>query len=155
MQQRTRKAELGSGREEEGEGRQPRPRLHMESSKRSEEREWPPVEAQPESRLHVPMPGQYVSGNLWTLTCEERDIPGPLGSFLRHTSSMLSPNLPTYTTVRKQPVYRVSDLRQEPTVENVIAHHSYLEYLQFEKSSLRWWSNMVQNQIMGENSTGA
>ena len=49
---------------------------------------------------------------------------------------MQSPNVPNYVTTRKFPVYRVSELRQEPTVDNVIAHHAYLAYLQFEQNSL-------------------
>ena len=105
---------------------------------------------QPARNEHLTMPGQHASGNLSNHSCQERHTPGPLGSFLRHTSNMLSPNVHNYVTMRKPPVYSVSDLRQEPTIDNSIAHHSYLDYLQFEQNSLRCWSNMLEDQIMVE-----
>ena len=48
------------------------------------------------------------------------------------------------------PVENVSDLQQEPAIDNIIAHHSYLKCLQFEQNCLRCWSNMISDQIMGE-----
>ena len=44
----------------------------------------------------------------------------------------------------------VHHLRTEATLENIAAHQAYLEKLQFEQNTLRSWSNMVQDQIMGE-----
>ena len=40
--------------------------------------------------------------------------------------------------------------RTKATLENIAAHQAYLEKLQFEQNTLRSWSNMVQDQIMGE-----
>ena len=64
-----------------------------------------------------------VSGNLWNLSLREKDIAcqGPLGSFVRHTTSMYTPNVPHYVVTQKFPVKNLSDLRQEPTIENIIA----------------------------------
>ena len=39
---------------------------------------------------------------------------------------------------------------QSTHLKNIVAHQSYLETLQFEQNSVRLWSNMMQNQIMGE-----
>ena len=103
---------------------------------------------QPILEEHAPVPGHYVSGNLWSLSMNERERQGPLGSFLRHTWSMQ--NVPNYVMTQKFPVRNLSDLRQEPTVDNFIVHHPYLEYLQFEQNNLRHWSNMIADQIMGK-----
>ena len=93
---------------------------------------------------------ENISRQLVEYLDSRKDIPGPLGSFLRHTTTMQSPNVPNYVTTQKYPVARVAELRTEPTAENIIAHQSYLECLQFEQNSVRCWSNMIQDQIMGE-----
>ena len=61
---------------------------------------------------------------------------------------MQSPNVPNYVTTQRYPVARIGHLRTEPTFENIIAHQSYLEKLQFEQNSVRCWSNAIQDQIM-------
>ena len=63
---------------------------------------------------------------------------------------MQSPNNPTYVDTRIYPVMDVRDLRREATLENVAAHQRCLEKLQFEMSTLRSWSNSIQDQIIGE-----
>ena len=78
---------------------------------------------------HFPVSGEWVSGNLWNVSTLEQHIPGPLGTWLRHTTAMHSPVIPG-------------------TYENVIAHQAFLEKLHFEQTSLRSWSNTVQDQIM-------
>ena len=40
--------------------------------------------------------------------------------------------------------------RGEANLENIAAHQRYLEKLQFEMNTLRSWSNIIQDQIMGE-----
>ena len=113
---------------------------------------WMPMPTQPIPEEHVPLPGQFVSGNLRSLSLSETDVAcqGPLGSFLRHTTSMQSPNVPNYVLMQKFPVQNLSNLRQEPIIHSIIVHQSYLEYLQFEQSCLHHWSNMISEQIMGE-----
>ena len=94
-----------------------------------EELAWPA--AQSKIPMHFPVPGEYVPGNLWNISTIERDIPSPLGSFLRHTTTVQSPNVPNYVTTQKYPVVRVADLRTEPTAENSMAHQSYPRALAF------------------------
>ena len=66
-----------------------------------EEHAWPAM--QEPRRIHMPVPGEYVSGNLWNLPLIERDVPGPLGSPLRHTTTMQSPMTPNYVATQKFP----------------------------------------------------
>ena len=66
-------------------------------------------------------------------------------------SHLQSPNVPHYVNTQKFPVKNLSDLRQKPTIDNITAHQSYLEYLQFEQCSLRHWSNVIKEQIIAEN----
>ena len=73
-----------------------------------------------------------------------------MASFLRHVTSMQSPNNPSYVDTRIRPVPDIRDLRREANLENVAARQRYLEKLQFEMNSLRSWSNTTQDQIMGE-----
>ena len=100
------------------------------------------------------VPGQCASGNLWNHSCEERDIPGPesrsIGIFLEAHAKYVESECAQLCDSAQVPLYHVSDLRQEPTVDNIIAHHLYLDYLQHEQNNLRCWSNMIQDQIMGE-----
>ena len=100
---------------------------------------------------HFPVPGHYVSGNLWNLDIPTVSTnPGPMGSFMRHVTTMLSPTNPSYVTTRQWPVPSITQLRTDPTFENIAAHQAYLEKLQFKQNTLRSWSHMVQDQIMGE-----
>ena len=98
-----------------------------------------PAQAGPD---HFPVPGEYVPSNQWNISILKRHIPGPLGSFLRHATTTQSPLVPNYVTTQRYPVPRVGNLRTKPTYENIIAHQSYLEKLQFEQNSLRCWSNI-------------
>ena len=93
----------------------------------------------------------YVPGNLWNLNLPTVSaVPGPMGSFTRHVTTMYSPNNPSYVTTAKRPVHHIMELRADPSLENIAAHQAYLEKLQFEQNTLRLWSNMIQDQIMGE-----
>ena len=51
---------------------------------------WTPSPMQTIHEEHVPNPGKYISGNLWNLNLrsEVLEQAGPLGSFMRHTTSM-------------------------------------------------------------------
>ena len=80
----------------------------------------------------------YVSGNLWNLDIPTvATIPGPMGSFTRHVTTMLSPTNPSYVTTRQWPVPSVTQLRTDPTFENKFAaHQAYLDKLQFGQNTL-------------------
>ena len=94
-----------------------------------EDREWT-------EQRHFPVPGRYVSGNLWNLDIPTLSInPGPMGSLMRHVTTMLSPTNPSYVTTRQWPVPSINQLRTDPTLENIAAHQAYLEKLQFEQNS--------------------
>ena len=109
-----------------------------------EDREWT-------EERRFPKPGFFLSGNLWNLYLQSASTnPGPTGSFMRHVTAMKSPTNPTYVTTRQWPVPDVMHLRTEANFQNIAAHQAYLEMLQFEQNALRSWSNMVQDQIMGE-----
>ena len=88
-----------------------------------EEHAWPA--AQPRATVHFPVPGTYVPGNLWSISTLEWDIPGPLGSFLRHTTAMQSQNVPNYVTTQKYPVrggsfvWRIQHLRSSGAVRSL------------------------------------
>ena len=69
---------------------------------------------------------------------------------MRHVTTMNSPTVPNYVTTARYPVEHITQLRTDPTFENIVAHQSYLEKLQFEQNCVRSWSNMIQDQIMGE-----
>ena len=73
-----------------------------------------------------------------------------MASFLRHVSTMESPDNPSYLSSGPQPVDDVRDLRREATLENLADLQRYLEKLQFESTTLRMWYNGLQDQIMDE-----
>ena len=75
---------------------------------------------------------------------------GPMASFLRHVSTMESPDNPSCLNNDPQPVDHIGDLRREATLENLAEHQRYLEKLQFESTTLRLWCNGLQDQIMDE-----
>ena len=77
-------------------------------------------------------------------------IPGPLGSFTRHVTTVHSLNVPNYVTTARFPVDNITQLKTDPTFENIVAHQSYLDKLQFGQHSMRSWSNMIQDHIVGE-----
>ena len=54
---------------------------------------WTPSPMQTSHEDHVPHPGNYIPGNLWNLNLrsEVLEQAGPLGSFMRHTTSMAIP----------------------------------------------------------------
>ena len=73
-----------------------------------------------------------------------------MASFLRHVTSMQSPTNPSYAATGRCPVPDVQFFRTEATLDNIAAHQTYLEKLQFEHNNFRSWSNMVQVQTAGE-----
>ena len=77
-------------------------------------------------------------------------FPGPLGSFMRHVTTMKLPTNPSYVTTLQLPVNSSTQLRTDRTFENIAAHQAYLERLQLEQNTLRSWSNMIQDPRMGE-----
>ena len=104
---------------------------------------------EPTEETSYPNPGFHVSGNLWNLDIADRaKKPGPMASFIRHVTSMQSPTSPSYAATGRLPVTDVHIFEQNQ--DNVAAHQSYLEKLQFEHNTLRSWSNTVQDQIAGE-----
>ena len=92
------------------------------------------------------------SGNLWNLPVrpEVLEQAGPLGSFMRHTTTMVSPNVPRYVSTGIFPERDWADLRAEPTLANAAAHRKYLEMLSFEAHALHQWSSMISAQITAE-----
>ena len=100
---------------------------------------------------HMPIPGEYMSGNLWRFSLRDNDVDahGPLGSFIRRATTMTNPIL-HYVNTGRFPVKNLSDLRTEPTLCNILAHRRYLEDLLFEQRSLREWNRMISEQIIAE-----
>ena len=114
-----------------------------------EHRPWAPLAMQEE--VILPNPGYRVAASLWNLDIMERaHNPEPMESFLRHVSTMESPNNPSYLYDGPQPVDDTRDLRREASLENLAELQRYLEKLQFEHTTLRLWSNGIQDQIMDE-----
>ena len=68
---------------------------------------------------------------------------GPLGSFMRHTTSMASPNIPRYAQTGHWPPCRITGLHTTSTIDNAFAHQRYLEMLNFESHLLHQWSSMI------------
>ena len=73
-----------------------------------------------------------------------------MASFLRHVSTMQSPDNLSYLNNGPQPAEDIRDLRREATLENLAELQRYLEKLQFESSTLRMWYNGLQDEIMDE-----
>ena len=101
-----------------------------------EGREWTESQ-QEEEQPTYPRRGYHVSANLWNVDIADRfRKPGPMASFLRHVTSMQSPNNPTYVDTRIYPVFDVRELRREATLKTVAAGQRYLKRLQFEMRTL-------------------
>ena len=101
----------------------------------------------------LPVPEHYIPGNLWNLDIPTAStIPGPMGSFMRHVTTMISPNNPSYVTTARWPVDHITQLRTDPTFDHIAAHQAYWEKLQLEQNSLRILveHDSGSNQIMGE-----
>ena len=62
--------------------------------------EWAPPPINTIHEEHVPIPGQWISGNLWNLLLrpEVFEEAGPWGSLTRRTTTMASPNVPRYVS---------------------------------------------------------
>ena len=113
-----------------------------------EHRPWTPPAMQEEAIL--PNPGYRVAANLWHLdTMERAHTPGPMASFLRHVSTMQSPDFPSYASF-PQPAEDIRDLRKEASLENRAELRRYLEKLQFESTTLRMWYSGLQDEMMDE-----
>ena len=64
-----------------------------------------------EEEVILPAPGYRVPANLWNLDIMDRaHTPGPMASFLRHVSTMESPDNPSYLNNGPQPVDDIRDL---------------------------------------------
>ena len=76
---------------------------------------------------HFPVPGRFIPGNLWNLDIPTvSTIPSPLGSSMRHMTTMHSPSNPSYVTTNAEfPIEHITQLRTDPTFENVMAHQSF------------------------------
>ena len=60
---------------------------------------------------------------------------GPLCSFVRHTTTMASPNVPDYVSKGLFPPRSLSDVSTEPTLSNIMAHQKYLPQLRSSRST--------------------
>ena len=77
------------------------PNMHPSSSRQAaacppihEHRPWVP---QAVEEVQYPMPGYRVAANIWNIDIQDRsNAPGPMASFLRHVSTMQSPENPGY-----------------------------------------------------------
>ena len=104
--------------------------------------------------------GIPIQASISHATCEIRIFPQknrkprPMLSFLRHVTSMKSPNNPSYVANHKWPVTDLQYLRIEATFENIAAHQAYLEKLQFEQNTLRSWSKIWCRIKHGKNTAG-
>ena len=101
---------------------------------------------------HIPDPGNFIGGNLWNLNLRAPALEqaGPVGSFIRHTTSMAIPNFPRYARTGQWPVRSLRDLNTFPSIENAMAHQRYFEQLSFEARSLHQWSRMITERINDE-----
>ena len=89
-----------------------------------EHRPWAPQAMQEE--VILPNPGYRVAANLWNLDIMERaHTLGPMASFLRHVSTMQSPDFPSYASaLNQQKTFVFFD------IENLAELQRYLEKLQ-------------------------
>ena len=73
-----------------------------------------------------------------------------MASFLRHVTTMQSPENPSYLNNGPPPANDIRELRREASLENLAALQRYLEKLQFEANTLRMWYDGLQDEIMDE-----
>ena len=93
--------------------------------------------------------------NLWNLNLrrEVLEQAGPLGSLMRHTTSVADPNIPRYARTGQWPVCHLRDLNAFPNID-AMAHQHYLEQLSFQTQILNQWTRMTADQIDDERERG-
>ena len=109
---------------------------------------YPPV---PQQHVIFPNPGYKIEANICHLDVKRSARrPGPIASFLRHCSTMESPNVPSYVRGGPQPADDIVFLCRDASMENLQHLQRYSEKFQFETTCGHLWANEIQYQIMDE-----